>query len=103
MPSIISQTKNHFMKKFISSALFFMLISMACYSQEPDTTTNDYTFNYFKSLKNDEWYFNFSAPNNEIMFQSEGYTRKSSVLRAIRTIKRQAGKAKIIQKPNKFN
>lgn len=48
-----------------------------------------YRFVLYKSTVNNNYYFNFKAPNNEIMFQSEGYVSKASAQSAIATIRRE--------------
>ena len=58
----------------------------------------NYRFELFKSSANLNFYFNFKAPNNEIMFQSEGYTTKANALSAINVIKREAATAKVVDK-----
>jgi uncharacterized protein YegP (UPF0339 family) len=57
-----------------------------------------YRFELFKSNANSNYYFNFRAPNNEIMCQSEGYTTKASAQSAINVIKREAAAAPIDDK-----
>lgn len=42
------------------------------------------------------WYFNFVAPNNEIVFPSQGYTRKESAEDAITIIKLYAKDAEVV-------
>lgn len=55
----------------------------------------EYKFKIFKSSRNSQFYFNFIAPNNQIMAQSEGYISKQSAKDAIATIKAYAGSAKV--------
>lgn len=42
------------------------------------------------------WYFNFIAPNNEIVLGSQGYTRKESAEDAINIIKLYAKDAEVV-------
>lgn len=53
-----------------------------------------YKFEVFKD-KADEYRFRFKAPNGEIMFASEGYTQKHSVLEAIQSIKQNTADAEV--------
>jgi len=53
-------------------------------------------FVYFQG-ENGEWFFHFAAANGEIMFPSEGYTRKVSCLKAIARIKREVGGAVVVE------
>ena len=55
----------------------------------------EYRFEVFQSSANNQYYFNFRAPNNEIMAQSEGYVSKSSALSAISMIKAKAANAPV--------
>jgi len=52
-------------------------------------------FELFKSEDNSQWYFRLIAKNGRIICQSEGYTRKSNALNGIRSVKKNAAKAKI--------
>ena len=42
-----------------------------------------------------QWYFHLKASNNQVIAQSEGYTRKSNALKGIAAVKKYAAKAKI--------
>jgi uncharacterized protein YegP (UPF0339 family) len=50
---------------------------------------------YFKRGKS--WYFHLKSANGQIVLQSEGYKRKSALLRTIATIKR-SGSAPVLEK-----
>lgn len=54
-----------------------------------------YRFEISKSNANNQFYWNFKAPNNEIVCQSEGYVYKSSAEHAINVIKAQAATADV--------
>lgn len=42
-----------------------------------------------------QWYFNFEAPNGEVLFQSEGYSRKIDAQETIASIKFHAKDAEV--------
>ena len=42
-----------------------------------------------------DWYFVLKAGNNQVIAQSEGYTRKRNALKGIASVKKNAAKAKI--------
>lgn len=44
-------------------------------------------FKLFKSDKNNQYYFNLNAGNNEIILQSEGYTTKAGAENGIDSVK----------------
>ncbi len=54
-------------------------------------------FEVFKDKKG-EWRFRLRARNNEIIAVGEGYTSKQNCLKGIKSIKKNAGGAKIIDK-----
>ena len=47
-------------------------------------------YEYWKSPADRQWYWHLKADNGEKIAQSEGYTRKSNCLRAIRLVKASA-------------
>lgn len=48
-----------------------------------------------ESVKGD-WYFRLVASNNRIICSSEGYTRKENALAGIKSVKVNAGRAKVV-------
>jgi uncharacterized protein YegP (UPF0339 family) len=45
-------------------------------------------FNYFKSSKNNQWYFNFKGNNHEIVMSStDGYVNEQGCLNGIQSVK----------------
>lgn len=46
--------------------------------------------------KDGQWYFRIRSSNAQIIAQSEGYTRRSSVMRIIKTLQRKMGTAQIM-------
>jgi len=57
---------------------------------------NRFTFHVFKSKKNKLWYFHLKSRNGKKVCQSEGYTRKESVLSTISSMKDRVQKARIV-------
>ena len=57
-----------------------------------------YRFEIWRSKDIRLWFFHFKAPNNEIMFSSEGYKSLAGAKRAIRAIRREMWLAKVIVK-----
>lgn len=55
-------------------------------------------FEFWKSKKDEQWYFHLVAPNGEIIAQSEGYTTKDNCLNGIEAVKSYAPTAEIIEK-----
>jgi len=51
-------------------------------------------FDLFRGL-NGEWYFNLRGRNGKIIAQSEGYKRKASALKGIKSIQKNAPKAEV--------
>jgi len=52
-------------------------------------------FQVFKSKDNGQWYFRLVATNSRTICQSEGYTQKVNALNGIKSVKKNAGKAKV--------
>ena len=52
-------------------------------------------FQVFKSKDNGQWYFRLMATNSRIICQSEGYKQKASALNGIKSVKKNAGKARV--------
>ena len=57
-------------------------------------------FEYWQSVKNDEWYFHLVASNGEIIAQSEGYTTKDNCIKGAESVKKHAQTAEILKKEN---
>ena len=55
----------------------------------------EYRFEIFKSTHNNQYYWNYRAPNNEIMAQSEGYVAKASAISAVNVLKANAATSPI--------
>ena len=51
---------------------------------------NTSKFTLFKSEKNQQYYFNLKAANNEIILRSEGYETKDGCLNGIKSVKENA-------------
>lgn len=58
-----------------------------------------YQFEFFRRLTLRGWrhFFRLRAPNGEIILQSQPYTRRASAEDTVRTIKRAAGAAIMVQ------
>ncbi len=54
-------------------------------------------FELWRSEANNEFYFRLVAANNKIIGQSEGYKRKANALAGIKSVKLNAGRAKIVE------
>ena len=52
-------------------------------------------FQIFKG-KNNEYFFHLMAKNSQIILQSEGYKKKRSAVDAIKSIKKNASEAEIV-------
>ena len=53
-------------------------------------------FEYFKG-KDNQWYFNLRSNNGKIIAQSEGYKTKTNALGGIKSIKRVAKDATVVE------
>lgn len=49
-----------------------------------------YKFKLFRSTKNNQYYWNFKAPNGERVAHSEGYVQRQGALNGITSVKRNA-------------
>jgi hypothetical protein len=56
-------------------------------------------FFYWRSDKNQQWYFSLHAPNGKTIAQSEGYKTERGCLNGIASVRTNANKAKIVYKP----
>ena len=59
--------------------------------------TNMQRFEYWKSDKNDKWYFHLRAVNNEVICASQGYKTKQNCIKGIESVKKNAGTAEIFE------
>ena len=55
-------------------------------------------FKYWRSKKDDQWYWHLAAANGEVVAQSEGYTTRDSCLQGIQAARGAAEHAIIIEK-----